>query len=81
MTWPKFYSEICGRLRVNPDQAQLEYRIISSGMYSSNSPLDMELEWSLAMMSVCRGCQENQQIEIEILELIKPVSYLAMVLI
>lgn len=81
MTWAKFYSEICGRLGANPDQAQLEYRIISSGMYSSNSPLDMELEWSLAMMSVCRGRQENHQVEIEILELIKSVSYLATVLI
>lgn len=75
ITWAKFHSEICGRLGVDPGQSQLEYRILSDGLYSDYFPLDMELEWSLAMRSVSRGCQRDYEVEIQILMLRKPVSY------
>lgn len=75
ITWAKFHSEICGRLGVDPGQSHLEYRIFSAGLYSDYSPLDMELEWSLAMRSISWGCQRGHEVEIQILKLRKPVSY------
>lgn len=77
-TWGVFQSDICGRLHVALDESlvQFAYRLREDEIYSGYYPLGMDLDWCLAMMSVCRGKKDNLQVEIDILKLRKPVSIL-----
>lgn len=72
-TWAKFYLDICQRFDDTPT-VQFAYRFFIDGTYSNYSQLDMDLDWCLAMLRVCRKKQENLEVEIDILKLRKPVS-------
>lgn len=70
------YGSVCQRLfQVDPELVQLEYRILSDSVYSEFSPLGTtELDWSYAMMRVCQAKEEFSEVEVDILEIRKPVS-------
>lgn len=74
-TWTEFYSDMGSRLRINLDDPlpQIAYRLHYGGMCSNYSPLDLEVDWCLAMMEVCRRRQDNLEVEIDILKLKKRV--------
>lgn len=70
------YASVCGRLQVNPELVQLEYRILGDGVFpESFRPLTMELDWCRAMANVCRVKKEYGEVTIHILQISEPVSY------
>lgn len=70
-TWANFHSDISSRLHSSLDvpPAQLAYRLHYDGVYSNYSPLSLDLDWSIAMMKVCRRKQDGFQVEINVLKL------------
>lgn len=69
------YASVCGRLQVNPELTQLEYRILIDGIYSEKfCPLTMELDWCRAMVNVCQAKGEYGEIAVHILQISEPVS-------
>lgn len=74
------YASICGRIQVDPELIQLEYRTLTAGVYSGFSPLRMELDWCHAMMHICRISEEYGKIGIDILNITEPVSFVQLFL-
>lgn len=69
------YASVCGRLQIDPDLTQLEYRTVSDGIYSENFyPLSMELDWCYAMMSICQANKEHREIAVDIMQIGELVS-------